>query len=632
MYHRKKIAVFISHIYGDYQSRLCSGIVKKAREYGYLVEFFASNDGESLGDYGTGEFNIINIPIPDNYAGVILASGTYLLSSLEKNIVKLLEDCFSCPVVDINQISSSYPRIALENHEPVKDLVLHLGRVHHYKNICYLGSSTQAGNDSLRRQAFIEGMNALSLPVKDNIYSCGFSRESLTEALEQILASASLPEAIVCYNDKLAVTAISVLKERGFHVPEQIAVTGCDTLEFGQMTSPLLTSVTFPINEVGEMAVEQLSKLLHKEKLPPVTTVFATPSIGTSCGCLTKRNVSSYSYAGKLAERIDSLEQNLILDMHMSANLQGVEDIDKGLDVLAGFAMSLSGCREFYLCLYEDWNRISGHIREITLTPEDEYHSDTVLLKLAIKDGKRLPECTFTKRSMLPDYLYDKDTASYVYAPLFFGEKNFGYLALSFTDNKVGYSFSFISWLLNVNNMLKSLCDKKNLGLLVGRLEDIYTKDELTGLLNRQGFKLKSVPAFEQAIADKRPVCAFLFDLDGLKLINDTYGHAEGSFAIQVLAHALENAAAKNDICSRQDSDVFHVLGFDYTPEKAARLADNVQKYLDNYNRLHTKAYHIRTSCGYCVCVPEKPSELAEMYEEADRLMYENKRSKEKQI
>ncbi len=632
MYRTKKIGVFISHIYGNYQSRLCQGIIKKAEDYGYLVEIFASNEGENLGDYGMGEFGILNIPRPDDYAGIIMASGTYLLPTLEQAIMKMLQKHFTCPVIDINQKPSFYPRIVLENNMPVRDIVLHLGKTHHHKNICYLGSSTEADYNVIRERAFVEGMNELSLPVTDRIYSCDYSRESIEQALKQILKADSLPDAIVCYNDKIALSVITMLKDRDYRIPEQIAVTGCDTLEFGQMTAPTLTSVTFPIDEVGQTAVEQLTRLIHKDMIEPVTTVMATPSFGTSCGCPDSHPVSSYFYARKLDQHITDLEQNLIMDMHMSANLQGVNDLDNGMDLLASFAQILPDCKEFYLCLYEDWDRISSHIREITLTAEDECSPDTVLLKLAIKDGKRLPECTFTKHNILPDYLYNGKSSSYIYTPLFFGDKNFGYLALSFKNSKVGYSFFFISWLMNVNSMLKGLCDKKNLGLLVGRLEDIYTKDELTGLLNRQGFKTFSVPAFDKAIADKTPVCAFMFDLDCLKLINDTFGHAEGNFAIQVLAHALENSIDEGDICSRQDGDEFQVLTFNYTTEKAAQLMDNVNKYLNNYNKLHTKDYCIQASCGYCLKVPESPADLSEMYKEADFSMYEHKRIKEKQI
>ncbi len=628
MYRIKKIGVFISHIYGNYQSLLCTGIVKKAKEYGYLTEIFTSNDGENLGEYSTGEFHILNIPQPDDYAGIIFASGTYLLPKLRQDIIEFLQTHFSCPVVDISQISSPFPQVILENHQPVRELTFHLGNTHHYKNICYLGSSVDQCSDALRKAAFLEGMKSLSLSVENRLYFCDHSYGEIRKTLKQILAVIPCLDAIVCYNDQIALTVVSLLKEWGFSVPGQVAVTGCDTLEFGQKIPPSLTSVTFPIDEVGETAAYLLFQLIHKKNIPPATTVFAHPFYGSSCGCRENEPSSSYFYTKKLYDRIVLLEQNLILDMHMSANLQGVNDIDDAMDLLAGFALSLPECREFYLCLYEDWDQLSSHIKKITFTSKEEDIPDTVLLKLAIKDGKRLPECTFTKRCILPDYLYDSRTSSYLYAPLFFGSKCFGYLALSFTGEKAGYPFSFISWLLNVNNMLKNLCDKKNLGLLVGRLEDIYARDELTGLLNHQSFVISSQPAFEKAIAEKQPVCAFMFDLSGLKSINDNFGHTEGNFAIQVLAHAIENSAGNEDICSRLSGDIFQTLGIGYTLKRAEQFIDNVHKYLDNYNKLHTKNYRILTNCGFCFRFPEKASEYDEMYEEAGLSLCQNKQNK----
>lgn len=632
MHRTKKIGVFISHIYGNYQSRLCLGIIEKASEYGYLVEIFASNDGENLGDYGKGEFSILNIPRPGDYAGVIIASDTFVLPSLKQALFELLKECFTCPVIDISQKPSDYPRIVLENNKPVRDVVVHLGKKHHCKKICYLGNSAEADNNLLREQFFIEGLKELSLPAEHSVYACDYTRESIELALKQITDAGALPDAIVCYNDRIALSVITILKEHNLRIPEQIAITGCDTLEFGQMMPPILTSVTFPSDEVGKMAALQLARLIRKETIKDVTVVNALPSFGTSCGCPALNPVSSYFYTRKLDEQIMSLEQNMLLNMHMSANLQCVDDLDTGIELLAEFALSLPDCRGFYLCLYEDWDRISTHIREITFTEEEEYRSDTVLLKLAIKNGKRLPECTFTKRNILPDYLYDDNSSSYIYTPLFFGEKNFGYLALTLENSKAGYPFFFLSWLMNVNNMLMELCDKKNLGLLVGRLEDIYTKDELTGLLNRHGFLLASTPAVNNAVADQIPICAFMFDLDSLKLINDTFGHAEGSFAIQVLSHALENSTDENAICSRQGGDEFWVLTFNYTPEKASALMDHVAKYLTNYNRLHSKGYQIQASCGYCLKVPKSPEDLTEMFREADLNMYAQKKNKDRQI
>lgn len=631
MYQVKKIGVFISHIYGDYQSRLLEGITSKAEEYGYRVEIFATNDGENLGSYGPGEAGILEIPMPGNYDGFILASGTYLLSSLKENIVSLLRNSFHCPVIDINQKPSPFPRVVLENNSPVRDLVLHLGRVHGCRKFFYLGNSSEPFFNDKRRFYFQEGLKELglgdSLPARD----CDGTEAGLKRLLEELKADNTLPEAFVCYNDRLALYTISLLHGLGIRVPEDVAVTGLDTLEFGQRTSPVLTSVTFPIDKMGEKAMELLSDLFHGKAVPEVTEVNAVPSIGASCGCPPQNPPDSYSYTAKLERRIAALESGLIQNTQMSANLLGVDSLDDGIELIAGFVKELDGCRDFFLCLYDGWDNVSGHIRELTHTGQEAIDSDAVLLKLAIRDGKRLPECTFTRRSILPGYLYGGSSV-YIYAPLSFGKQSFGYLALSFADASLGYDFSFLPWLMNVNIMLKRLCDRKKLGLLVSHLESLYARDELTGLLNQQGFRLTASRVFEQAIADGSSVCAILFDLDGLKRINETFGHDEGDFAIQVLARALETSVDAPCVCTRCGGDEFRILAPGYTEQDARKLMGNLQKYLDNYNRLHNKKYLIRASGGYSIRTPASPEELSEMFRAAGQAMYEAKRQRNQDI
>ncbi len=633
MYYAKKIGVFVSHIYGDYQQKLCHGIINKAKEYGMLTEIFTSNDGENLGEYGIGEQSILAIPKPENYTGIILASSTYRLPLLAEKLKELLQTRFTCPIIAIDQTDSIFPRIELENNKPIEKLVEHLAKDHRQKHICYLGDTTYSDFNEKRLAAYRQGMQNANLTIHEHdVASCNGSSESIQNAVTFLLSQEHQPEAVVCYNDTIAILLINELKSRGLSVPNDISVTGCDTLEYGQNTSPTLTSLTFPIEEIGQTAVEQIINSLHGESILPVYTIKAQPHIASSCGCK-QTTIPNTSYSYQLAKRIEHLETYIITDMHMSANLQGVNDIDTGIDLLEQFVLTLPDCHEFYLCLYEDWDHTSSLIQELTMKEQDLLkESDTILLKLAIKDKERLPECTFTKRSILPDYLYKNSTGSYVFAPLFFGTKAFGYIALSHKSDTVGYSFSFISWLMNVNSMLKNICDKKNMGLLIGRLEDIYTKDEMTGLYNRHGFKLLSTPLVNDAIKNQFPIMAAVFDLDCLKTINDAFGHSEGNFAIQVLAHALESCVQSPELCARSGGDEFWVLGINYTNKKAAALIDRVNSYLNNYNRLQTKEYNIEVSSGFYIHCIQKIEELSELFDKADQHMYEEKKSKQKQI
>ena len=152
---------------------------------------------------------------------------------------------------------------------------------------------------------------------------------------------------------------------------------------------------------------------------------------------------------------------------------------------------------------------------------------------------------------------------------------------------------------MNINQLLKRLSDAKRTSILVSHLEDIYTKDALTGLYNKHGYLHRETLLLQEAAENQSTVTCFLFDLNRLKYINDHYGHNEGDFAIQVIGHALSSVTRSTDICARFSSDEFYLLTMDYTKEDADELLTRVYKYLDNYNKISHKEYKISASGGY---------------------------------
>lgn len=628
MYHSKKIGVFISHISGEFQCNICQGIIDKAAEFGYFVEVFSSTDGENIGDYGIGERSILRIPNFDDFSGVIFVSGTYLSDDLRNRIAKTLQSKCTCPIIDINQNHSFAPSIALDNDSATGQITEHLIGTHHYRRICYLGNVLEPLFSQKRQEAYAKVMALHNLPVNDtDLYECSYEEADISAALTHFL-SAGKPDAIVCYNDRMALTLLLELLNHGYQVPEDIAITGTDMLEEGQAMNPSLTSVTFPIRELGITAVEQLLHAIRGEQPAEISVIKAAPHIGGSCGCRSAYAKNPFYFQHSVNQRIVRMENAIMDNIHMSSSLQNVVDLNKGMDLLEQFVPHISGCTELYLCLYPDWDSISTHIRTITASEEDTADTDTMLLKFAYKNGKRRHECSFTKQSTLPDYLFDTDVSAYIFSPLYFREKEFGYVAMAYQGSRISYQLDFFSWLMNVSSMLRNISENKRTGLLVSRLEEIYMKDELTGLYNRHGYNMLSEELLENNKDANTPIAAFAFDLDGLKEINDTYGHSEGDFAIQILGQALEGAIRETDICARLGSDEFYLLAVNYTEDDARALLYQVNRYLENYNKLHTKKYQLSVSSGFTLAHINPSLDLHDLFKKADQEMYLQKKSK----
>lgn len=595
MYHTKKIGVFISHIMGNYQTNVCQGIIDKAVEYGYTVEIFASMDGENLGEYGQGEQTILNLPNYEDLSGVIFVSGTYPLPELKEQLYHTLKTRCACPIVEIEVQNPQFPSIVLENHTPFFSLAEHFIREHHCRNICYFGCSDEKYFSDQRAHYYKEALNKYGLtPSACSVFSGTYSLDSAKEALAFFRSEGETPDAVLCYNDRLALLFMRAALEAGFRIPEDIALSGCDCSEEGQNTIPALTSVSYPVYELGTAAVQKLVALIHRKPDEPATKIRAHMVIANSCGCHCVQNKNAIFYEQKQRKHIDSLEAAIFSSMRMSAAFQNAADIDEGMEILENYVYSIEHCREFYLCLYAGWDSVSQHILDITEhNNADESNTDEVLLKLAIRDKKRLPECSYTKNSLLPEYIYKQSDSAYLYFPLFFKKKEFGYIALSYENNQIAYHFQLLHWFMNINQLLKRLSDAKKTSLLVSHLEELYTKDTLTGLYNEHGYLYYESLLLADAMQQNISLTRIIFTLRHLPEINDRYGYEEGDFAIQVVSHALLSTMQPSDVCARISGGEFYLLTKSREKKDAEKQAARVCKYLDNYNKLSHKKYNI---------------------------------------
>ncbi|BCN32191.1 GGDEF domain-containing protein [Anaeromicropila herbilytica] len=611
MSRQKKVALFISHAFGDYQRELCNGIVNKASSYGFNVDIFSSNDGESFDDLGLGEDGILDIPKYQEYRGIIIASGTYVDQELRENILKTIEANCKCPIINVDQGETRLLSVEIDNHEPMKELVNHMIRVHKYERICFIANKNEEIYSNQRIISYKEALAENQIACEDkNIAWVLDSQTSVLQAVEYFIQNDSkLPDAIVCYNDTIALNVARVLKEKGYHIPTDIAISGYDNLEIAANNIPPMTSVEFPVYEMGMIAMDKIIHSISGVEKERTTVIPTHPIIRGSCGCVNDNcNVDS-NYNLKLIHRIAKREKSSIFDMNMAGSLINITDIDEGMDVLEQFITSIENLEGLYICLYHNWNSISNKIREITNYEEemDEHDGNDSMttLKFGIKNKKRIPEYSFNSKMLLPEYLYSNSSSAYFYMPLYFKDRKFGYLALSYLNNLLSYDFSFMSWLRNINNMLQRICNNIELNTLVNRLEELYLKDEVTNLYNQRGFEKQIDSLMRSEELHNTSIMVATFTLKDFKKILENHGYSEAEFSIKVLASALSRSISEDAYCARTSMEECRVIAINYDEHKAALFIDTINKYLANYNALYPKDYVIQVTSNFNITYPD---------------------------
>jgi len=156
--------------------------------------------------------------------------------------------------------------------------------------------------------------------------------------------------------------------------------------------------------------------------------------------------------------------------------------------------------------------------------------------------------------------------------------------------------------------------------------------DPLTGLHNRRGFLTLAEQQLHLAERTKRRMQLFFADLDGLKRINDTYGHEEGDRAIAEAAAALRETFRSSDIIARIGGDEFAILAIDTEGPLPEFLLERLQRRLDRPDQGESRKYALSFSVGCADYDPERPLSLNELMARADRLMYAQKEAKSKSV
>ena len=152
--------------------------------------------------------------------------------------------------------------------------------------------------------------------------------------------------------------------------------------------------------------------------------------------------------------------------------------------------------------------------------------------------------------------------------------------------------------------------------------------DELTGLRNRRGFFALAEQQVKLADRTKNGFLLPLADLDGLKSINDAFGHREGDLALIETARALKETFRESDIIARIGGDEFAVIAIEAGPDSAEIVRGRLSKNLEASNAGGSRRYTLSISLGIASYDPEHPCPIDELLAQADARLYEQKRSR----
>ncbi|MEO8613307.1 MAG: substrate-binding domain-containing protein [Chloroflexota bacterium] len=252
---------------------ILEGVDQKLPQLGYRIAYI--NTRSQISTAAQAQEMLRNHPVD----GIILFGyvGEESIEYLRSNVRALIQTT--------DAVSPDVATIGFDGYRGIQEMVKHLIN-RGYRRLGFI-----TGNYDIRQQAFLDSIKAHHLPIYEELcITVPFGLDGWTPELghvgaKQLMQLSEPPDAIVCASDRIAIGAIQWLHQHGYHVPEDIAVTGFDNIPESAFTAPSLTTVHVHKQLMGELAAERVVK--HIENPDEIPLFIQTPIhlvIRQSCG------------------------------------------------------------------------------------------------------------------------------------------------------------------------------------------------------------------------------------------------------------------------------------------------------------------------------------------------------------
>lgn len=523
------------------------------------------------------------------------------------------------PVVFIGSKHDGYVNVTFDYEAGFAEMVRHVITVHNPRKIHYMNGIRNNDFSENRLNVFKSVLSEYGIPFCDDMVSYGdFWALPAREATIKLIESGNIPDAVVCANDSMAIAVCNTLKDYGYSVPQDVIVTGFDGIDDIYYVEPRITSSMCSYSELAEQITTIIPDVLSGALTEGSFYVVPKIQLMQSCGC---PDEVCFNLSKELNTKDNALNRYLGEERvlaEISAKIQSCETIEEVSEKLKRSVI-------YDMCFMLNTDCIDPTINPLVCQVGRKF-GDSLYV---IMDTDYIEDFTpyeFPAKDIVPNLseMLDKGCAV-IFTAMNFLDVPLGYACFHYYNYDIQQYNKIPQTVTALNNAIGGFRNMRHQHYLREQIEELYKFDALTGLYNRGGF----AKAYKNLIQNKNTlVTVVLADLDGLKFINDCYGHGEGDLAIATVAAALRHACPPQALCVRFGGDEMLAVVADECDETS--IKERLNNFLEARNSEFGKPYEISASVG--IYSYQNPGELdfEELIKTSDKLMYEEKQLKKK--
>lgn len=261
----KIIGVVVPEFINSFFPHIIMAIQKVFEEKGFHVLITQSNESAEV------ELKNLKLLESSMVEGIIISVAH---NDINTEYYKELIDS-GMPLVFFNRISQGIdaPKVIIDDFKMSCLAVEHLITTGKRKIMHFKGPDDILSSDD-RKKGYCYTLNKFKISYDEKlIVNGGLTREEGYQAMLKCLEEGNIPDALFAFNDQLAIGAMRAIKQKGYKIPQDIAVFGFSESQSAQLTEPPLSSVAQPLSKIGSTAATLLLEKIENPETENKTVV-----------------------------------------------------------------------------------------------------------------------------------------------------------------------------------------------------------------------------------------------------------------------------------------------------------------------------------------------------------------------
>lgn len=268
------LGVIVPEIALHFFSSAISGMQEEASRHGYSIMIC-----QSLESYETEKQNI-HMLAANRVDGLLISISSetddyrHIQQLIDKDIPIVLFD----RIIDTLSVS----KVVVDDHDGAFKAVDHLIQSG-CRKIAYIGGPSGLYISNQRKKGYLDALNKHQINIDEElIIHCHELKDEPGSRVKNLLEFPTVkrPDALFCFNDPIAVTAMQVIKEKNIKVPDEISIIGFTNEPVSAFIEPSLTTVSQPSHAMGQKAIQLfIEQRQDPENHKPITAIMKTELI-----------------------------------------------------------------------------------------------------------------------------------------------------------------------------------------------------------------------------------------------------------------------------------------------------------------------------------------------------------------